>query len=143
MNYSLENKLAHLRDLRNTVKALKDDYAKERIKFIESVKDLNDRIDGYTASLLETEQSIKEEALKLYQEGDKSSKDIYRYLKERDLTILHYKEEDALEWAKKHELFLDLNAKAFESYIRNLKGKGVPSFVRIEVKETVVISSEL
>jgi hypothetical protein len=143
MNYSLDQKLDEVRSLRARVRILKTDYQIALDSFKLKERNLIDRLAQEENFLCEAEASLKEEALLLYQQGDKSTKEIYNFLKERDLTILHYKEEDALEWAKTHSLFLTLDKKGFESYIRNLKGKGVPSFIKLEVKETVTISSEL
>lgn len=117
-------------------------YIKEMTDtFRESIKDTIDDLNSNLEEEDRLRNKITEIALDIYYTDH--TKDIHPKIKERDITTLHYDDTEALQWCLQHSLFLHVDKKRLEGYIRSLKGVGVPGFVTVEVVPSITIAQEL
>lgn len=103
--------LKHLREqeeeLTNQYKSLKEQFEKDN-------QNLINKRNGLKHEIIQTTNIIKEKAVKLFHKtGEKKFENGNVFIKE--FTQLNYEDEYALDWAKEHDMCLQLNKKAFES----------------------------
>lgn len=139
----LDSLLQALREQREKVKSTLTLYKLAREEFDRQNEALLVHYEKEKDEQKELEVRIKSIALEMYLEDPERRKEVHEYVKERTLQVLTYREEEALEWCLAHRLFLQVDKKALETYIRSLKGKGVPEFVKVREEHIITIAQEL
>jgi len=138
---NLDTLLSQLKDIRKSIGELQRLKSTRYENFITPVVEELNEVYQEEANL---ETQIHELALALYQQDPEHKKNVYPHIKERDVTKFEIvNEEFCKNWCIEHKLFLKVDEKALVTYLRSLKGVGVPQFVTVTIEPTITISTEL
>ena len=140
---SLKQDLKELDELRTYRRECSSLYIEKKQEFIESVRDLTDKLDHVEESIERLENTIRSKSLSIYNRNPEEGKDIYNGIKERDVTEVVYDEYEAYKWCDEHSLFLILNRSGFEKFIRKLDTVNIPTFVNKITTPTITLPTNI
>lgn len=140
METTLKEHLRRVSLIRERFAKLKSELATKKKTFEEENADLYTGI-AETAELVSLEESaLRTEALKVYEATGQKKLD--NGIGIRVKTVLEYRPDEALAWAKAHDLALTLNQKAFEALAKTQDIAFVKKLEKAEATIPVNISFE-
>lgn len=119
----MKEKLIEQKENLEQLKAIDDRIKAMKAKFNDDIQELKEELEyEYLKGEIEKRKlEIEKEVLDTYAET--KDKTAIGGLKVQETTIYNYDSKDALNYAKNHDLFLMLDKKSFEKYIKSTKEK--------------------
>ena len=136
--HSMKSMVLDVIALRQEYATLAAEWADRKAEFEALNHNLIDELDGTKASLSEAEDVLRHTGREYYDENPESKK-LPHGLGIRITKKLVYAPDDALAWAKEHDMALALDTKAFEKIAK----VSPPQFVTVEEVPSVTIPTKL